>query len=179
VRCGGIMSTWRATRTPTLLYLPMSTSGAPYVPTETPRRRSPGALWDCPGWLWKCSGSTYSGKRTRGYGLAFCGRTTGSSSLQRSGRSSMRRMCAGVAPGNLQESGPRRGVDSARTARAITTAIPGHGRPKDAVVIARAYSATATAAFANGHGPDGLADEERQRPPGAGARAGLGARRKQ
>jgi integrase len=43
----------------------MSTSGAPYVPTETPRRRGPGALWDCPGWLWKCSGSTCSGKRTR------------------------------------------------------------------------------------------------------------------
>ena len=29
-----ITSTWRATRTPTRLYLPMSTSGAPYVPTE-------------------------------------------------------------------------------------------------------------------------------------------------
>ena len=42
------------------------------------------------------------------------------------------------------------------------TAIPGHGQPKDAVVIARAYSATATTACANGHGPDGLADEERQ-----------------
>lgn len=33
---------------------------------------------------------------------------------------------------------------------------------KDAVVIARAYGATATTAFASGHGPDGLADEERQ-----------------
>jgi hypothetical protein len=38
----------------------------------------------------------------------------------------------------------------------------GHGQPEDAVVIARTYGATATIAFANGHGPDGLADEERQ-----------------
>ena len=51
--------------------------------------------------------------------------------------------------------------------RAITTAIPGHGHPKDAVIIAQVYNATATNAFANGHGPDGLADEERQRPPPA------------
>src|ERR1700761_6353617 len=43
--------------------------------------------------------------------------------------------------------------------------MPGHGRPKDAVIIAQVYNATATNAFANGHGPDGLADEERQRPP--------------
>jgi len=44
-------------------YLPMSTSGAPYVSTGTPRRGSPGALWDCPGWRWKLSVSTCSGRQ--------------------------------------------------------------------------------------------------------------------
>ena len=39
-------------------------------------------------------------------------------------------------------------------------ALPGRGPPKDAVVIARANGATATTAFPNGRGPDGLAVEE-------------------
>ena len=63
--------------------------------------------------------------------------------------------------------------------RAITTAIPGHGRPKDAVIIAQAYNATATNAFANGHGPDELADEEKQRPPAQGPGGSRSKRRKQ
>jgi hypothetical protein len=53
-------------------------------------------------------------------------------------------------------------VSPRRALRAISDAIPGHGQSKDAMVIARAYGATATTAFANGHGPDGLADGERQ-----------------
>ena len=52
--------------------------------------------------------------------------------------------------------------NKARVTEPSPTAIPGHGQPKDAVVIAQAYGATATTAFANGHGSDGLADEERQ-----------------
>jgi len=86
-----------ATQTPSRRCLPMSTCGARYVPTGTPRRGSPGVRWDCRGWRWKCSGSTCSGRRTRGYGRAFCGRTTGSSSRQRTGHSSMRRTCAGLS----------------------------------------------------------------------------------
>ena len=61
----------------------------------TPRRRSPDALWECPGWPWRCFVSIWSGRRTRGGGQAFCGRTTGWSSPQRPGHSSMRPMCAG------------------------------------------------------------------------------------
>src|SRR6266568_3300716 len=50
----------------------------------------------------------------------------------------------------------------ARVTEPSPTAMPGRGQPEDAVVIARADGATATAACANGHRPDGLADEERQ-----------------
>jgi hypothetical protein len=50
----------------------------------------------------------------------------------------------------------------ARVTGPSPTATPGHGGPEDAVVIALAYGATATTAFANRHEPDGLADEERQ-----------------
>ena len=42
------------------------------------------------------------------------------------------------------------------------TAIPGHGQPKDAMIIGSANDAIATTVFGNGHGPDGLADEQRQ-----------------
>jgi hypothetical protein len=41
-------------------------------------------------------------------------------------------------------------------------AVPGHEQAKDAVVIAQAYGMTASTAFADGRGPGGLADEERQ-----------------
>ena len=48
-------------------------------------------------------------------------------------------------------------------ASAVTfMAIPGHEQAKDAVVIAQAYGMTASTAFADGRGPGGLADEERQ-----------------
>ena len=48
-------------------------------------------------------------------------------------------------------------------ASAVTfTAVPGHEQAKDAVVIAQAYGATASTAFADGGGPGGLAAEERQ-----------------
>jgi hypothetical protein len=115
VHCGGIASTSRGTQTPSHQYLLMSTSGAPNVPMQTPRRRSPGARWDSPRWRRKCSASTCRGRRTRGCGRAFCGRTTGSSSRQR--RDTAR--CGGrapAAPDDLQESGPRRAVDAARAA---------------------------------------------------------------
>jgi hypothetical protein len=95
VRCGGIVSTWREIRTLSRRYLPISTSGARYVPTGIPRRRSPGARWECPRWRWKCSVSTRSCRPSRAYARVPCGRTTGWSSLRPSGRSSMRRMCAG------------------------------------------------------------------------------------
>ena len=41
-------------------------------------------------------------------------------------------------------------------------ALAGRGPLKEAVVIARGNGATATTAFANGHGPGGLVDEEGQ-----------------
>ena len=48
-------------------------------------------------------------------------------------------------------------------ASAVTfMAVPGHEQAKDAVVIAQAYGMTAITAFADGRGPGGLADEERQ-----------------
>ena len=49
------------------------------------------------------------------------------------------------------------------SASAVTfMAVPGHEQAKDAVVIAQAYGVTANTAFADGRGPGGLADEERQ-----------------
>jgi hypothetical protein len=48
-------------------------------------------------------------------------------------------------------------------ASAVTfMAVPGHEQAKDAVVIAQGYGMTASTAFADGRGPGGLADEERQ-----------------
>jgi integrase len=64
-RYAGITSTWRATRPPSRRYRHTSTSGAPYAPTETPRRGSPGVRWDYPGWRWKRSASSDSGRRLR------------------------------------------------------------------------------------------------------------------
>jgi hypothetical protein len=49
------------------------------------------------------------------------------------------------------------------SASAVTfMAVPGHEQAKDAMVIAQAYGVTASTAFADGRGPGGLADEERQ-----------------
>ncbi len=62
-------------------------------------------------------GSTCSGRQTRGYMRAFCGRTTGSSSLQRTGHSSMRRMCAGRSG---RSAGERASTSSGRRASCAT-----------------------------------------------------------
>ncbi|MBB5775975.1 hypothetical protein HD596_002731 [Nonomuraea jabiensis] len=52
-RSPGHTWTWKASPTPTLRFLPRSWCGARFVPGETPRPRSPVALWPCLGGAWR------------------------------------------------------------------------------------------------------------------------------